>query len=422
MSTGPTGRFAHFLHKFQLYLTNNVEFTEKEKKEIYFRRISYFAFLFVVVVGLPVWWITTTPYRASLPYFQVDFTSDLEKRLLQFSPNKTENDEDNNVWNNLQLHSLYNIHLVFIHPQPEKFVNLSKNVLSKIDLFTKKILAVNGGVEINLSSEHLWDFSLKKIISKNKKLTDQQISAKLATALDRYILQPLGPEPLLKIAIFFENEKYAKSGENGKEEPTIRSVDDEGTLSTGLAIASWGGVCFHQNEADETILLNSIMGIIFKQLSIPPINNSNLIETLKQHQKRLTIYNLLQTLNSLNALNELASKIEDLVISDEVAGYAASAKFYFLKSYKQLAQNEEEIDFKSASKARYFAELANTHHSLLELLNFPSDQKYGVYVPLFFPLLVPLLQPLFLFCLFVFVQFKDYLRERREKKNIKKLE
>jgi len=46
------------------------------------------------------------------------------------------------------------------------------------------------------------------------------------------------------------------------------------------------------------------MGIIFKQLSIPPVNNSNLIETLKQHQKRLTIYNLLQTLNSLNALNE----------------------------------------------------------------------------------------------------------------------
>ena len=67
--------------------------------------------------------------------------------MLQFSPNKIENEEDNNVWNNLQLNSLYNVHLVFIHPQPEKFVNLSKNVLNKIDLFTKKILAVNGGVE-----------------------------------------------------------------------------------------------------------------------------------------------------------------------------------------------------------------------------------------------------------------------------------
>jgi len=69
---------------------------------------------------------------------------------------------------------------------------------------------------------------LKKIISKNKKLTDQQLSSKLGTALDRYILQPLGPEPLLKIAIFFENEKQAKGGENGKEAPTIKMVDDEG--------------------------------------------------------------------------------------------------------------------------------------------------------------------------------------------------
>lgn len=283
-----------------------------------------------------------------------------------------------------------------------------------------RILSVNGGVEINLSSEHLFDFSLKEIIYQHKKSNGQQLSATLATALDRFILQPLGPEPLLKIAIFFENEKQANEKGNDKEETTIKIVDEEGIYSNGLAIASWGGVCFHEFEADESILLNSIMGILFKQLSIPPINNSNLIETLQKHRKRLTIYNLLQTMNSLNALNELASKIEDLVISDEVASYAAKAKFYFLESYKQLAENGE-IDSKSASKARHFSELANTHHSLLELLNFPSDQKYGVYVPLFLPLLVPILQPLFMFCLFLLSQFKFYLQKRREEKN-KKLE
>lgn len=35
------------------------------------------------------------------------------------------------------------------------------------------------------------------------------------------------------------------------------------------------------------------------------------------------------------------------------------------------------LDSESAADARRWASLAIGHHSLLELLNFPSDQKYG---------------------------------------------
>ncbi|KAF7636577.1 hypothetical protein Mgra_00003971 [Meloidogyne graminicola] len=421
-------RITEFNHQFQFYLANNVEFTEKEKEELFFRRISYLAFLFfIIVIGVPVWWVTTTPYRATLPSLETDYIVDLEKRLLQFSQNKNETNEDNNVWNNLQLNSLYNVHLVFIHPltkTTETFINLSKIVKNKIASFNNKILTKNAGVEINLSSENLWDFSLKQLLKLNKNNNNQliinlstpngqQLSSSLATALDRFILQPLGTEPLLKIAIFFE-------GEGNNKEPIIKIVDENEKYSTSIAIASWGGICVHNFEANESILLNSIMGILFKQLSIPLTTNENLINSMEKHRKRLTLYNLLQTLNSLNALHELASKIEDLVISDEVANYAFNAKFYFLKSYRLLIENNQ-IDVNSASKARHFAELANTHHSLLELLNFPSDQKYGIYVPLFLPLLVPLIQPLFLFVTFTLTKLKDYLKSRRMEKN-KKLE
>ena len=71
-------------------------------------------------------------------------------------------------------------------------------------------------------------------------------------------------------------------------------------------------------------------------------------------------------------------------------------------------------DSKSAAQAFRLAERANGHPSLLELLNFPSDQKYGIYVPLFLPLLVPLLQPLALFVLYLMAKFKDARKKRRE--------
>jgi hypothetical protein len=52
----------------------------------------------------------------------------------------------------------------------------------------------------------------------------------------------------------------------------------------------------------------------------------------------------------------------------------------------------------------------------LELLNFPADQKYGIYVPLFLPILAPIFQPLTLFFLFLVAKFKEWKNKRKEGK------
>ena len=53
------------------------------------------------------------------------------------------------------------------------------------------------------------------------------------------------------------------------------------------------------------------------------------------------------------------------------------------------------------ARARIGVETANKHPSMLELLNFPSDQKYGIYLPLFLPLFLPILQPLLHMIVFI---------------------
>lgn len=46
---------------------------EYEKVELPYRRISFYAYLFVLVfIGIPIWWYTTTPYRAVLDNFDAE--------------------------------------------------------------------------------------------------------------------------------------------------------------------------------------------------------------------------------------------------------------------------------------------------------------------------------------------------------------
>ena len=54
-------------------MKSNEEETEKEKKEVREGAWAAAGFAVVlVVVGLPVWWHTTTVYRAALPCNQID--------------------------------------------------------------------------------------------------------------------------------------------------------------------------------------------------------------------------------------------------------------------------------------------------------------------------------------------------------------
>lgn len=54
------------------------------------------------------------------------------------------------------------------------------------------------------------------------------------------------------------------------------------------------------------------------------------------HKIQLTVENLNQTIHFINSLHDLASKIEDLVISEEVAKLAYNAYDNFFLSYNSL--------------------------------------------------------------------------------------
>uniref|UniRef100_A0A914GTV3 Uncharacterized protein n=1 Tax=Globodera rostochiensis TaxID=31243 RepID=A0A914GTV3_GLORO len=342
-----------FSWQFQNYLCGEVKLSGSERAELRWRRIAFLSFAFVIfAVGLPVWWLTTTPYRAALSVLGAEYELALEKNFSSFFPSSAASAESGgDVWDVLRPQSDY----------------------SEI------------GVEVLISAEHLWDFSLSDFVSDRRKespaivdidSSDQQMPASLCSELDRLMgSAPLNRESLLKLAVFwppFDDAMDIRLTHNGES-------------TVGLAIASWGGLFIPPQFADDenavsAALLNALLAVLQFQFSM-------FKETLLQHKRRLVVENLMQTLRTLNALHKLSENIDDLVIPDEVARLSADSKVLFLKAFNDLADRNH-FDSESAAEARRLAERANTDPSLLELLNFPSEQKYGVYVPLFLPLLL----------------------------------
>lgn len=124
-----------------------------------------------------------------------------------------------------------------------------------------------------------------------------------------------------------------------------------------MNIASWGGFISIPNNLEKIdksfsqissaifSILRIQLGILAseqknfdKQKSILSLTKKFELEVVK-HQLDHTIYHLKKTVYFINSLHDLKAKIEDLVISVEVAKMAWQAHSEFYKSYNTLVKN-----------------------------------------------------------------------------------
>ncbi|KAI1732711.1 phosphatidylinositol-glycan biosynthesis class S protein [Ditylenchus destructor] len=416
-----------FSEDFQNYLADGAVLQEDEKEELRWRRLSYWMyFFFIIVVGVPIWHLTTTPYRASLPHFEDHFREHLKDIFspssAEFSSKDIHGSKPGDVWNQMALFPAYNVHFVFVHDVPsyestedysgKKEIDETQKSTAELLNNVRKFAGIfHDNLQLNISAEHFWDFSLTDFLlnhlsdkeekSKYLHLSDKsgkprenvliinnaQVPA-LTTEIDRLSTPPIGSEPLVKVVVFYSDK-------------TVQFFDNEMPVH-GLTVASWGGfVCVSRDTRTNTnmnSMSQEVFAILRIQLGIDKASKSGskfgssffanshksvnkVQEDVMQHKLALTMENLLLTAHFINSLHDLKDKLEDLVISEEVAQLARASYENFFVSYKALTE-EKRIDAPSSSSARIMAERAVTHPSLLEFLNFPSDQKYGIYVPL----------------------------------------
>lgn len=135
------------------------------------------------------------------------------------------------------------------------------------------------------------------------------------------------------------------------------------------------------------------------ELEVPIASSS--MESLNQVAPRLwekdmylrngAIHLIASASSTLQSLIKLLDDIKNIVIGDHVGVEIHKAYENVVKAKQHLKQNDIHGAVKFAREAFIAAEKAFNDPSLLELLYFPEEQKYAIYIPLYLPIIIPVI-------------------------------
>lgn len=108
--------------------------------------------------------------------------------------------------------------------------------------------------------------------------------------------------------------------------------------------------------------------------------------------------------STLQSLIKLLDDIKNIVIAEHVGHEISQAYENVVIAKKFLSSNDIDNAVKHARTAFIAAEKAFNDPSLLELLYFPEEQKYAIYIPLYLPIMIPVI--------FSFNSIKKYFKKK----------
>lgn len=147
----------------------------------------------------------------------------MERKLL-LEVNRSLN---NDVWSQMTLNSNYNVHLIFVHDSDlknEENFDINRKYLI-FESIRKFVNIFNESIEVELSAEHFFDFSLTQFLeqhsrngkvkdlpeiedltSKNLLKIDNSIASSLTAEIDRFSTPLISSDVLIKIVLFLPSK------------------------------------------------------------------------------------------------------------------------------------------------------------------------------------------------------------------------
>lgn len=190
--------------------------------------------------------------------------------------------------------------------------------------------------------------------------------------------------------------------------------DSQGEKVTSNAFLSprWGGVMIYNPTGQESVVkvdMHKVMEVFVSQIRLL-LNMDGQFSTdvelaptgvavptkweLSAWLRIRTVENLAASTLTLQSLAQLLGEISNIVINDEIGKEVESAVASIREVHRLLLLGDLAAAFKASRSAIHHSELAFFHPSLLELLYFPEDQKFAIYIPLFLPISVPIITSL----------------------------
>jgi phosphatidylinositol glycan class S len=325
-----------------------------EKFYLFINRFIYsFLFLFI---GLPLWYSTTSTYRASLPYSRISTLALKSSDIIQ--TNLT----------SFQTASSYEISFYLIN-------NNDKNYHLNQTKYEEIISSTIVPYLINIYSKFI-DFDIStEIISNTQGILPSETIHNLEKKQIPFFLNKL--EYLLHRSTKHYREKIFFILFIPDEKQTPLTIDNN--QDNSIIVPKWGSVIFANSNDDLNIIMKQFLNHFNQLLGI---------NTFEQWIYLRTIENYNNGRQTLLTLSQLLLSIPNIVIDDIIA-----KKIH--NSLDLLEKCQENNQHNHCQQGRLLADQVFFDPSLLKLLYFPDDQKFAIYVPLYLPMGAPLAWTLF---------------------------
>uniref|UniRef100_H2YV43 GPI transamidase component PIG-S n=1 Tax=Ciona savignyi TaxID=51511 RepID=H2YV43_CIOSA len=374
-----------------------------------------------LLVGIPIWWKTTEVYRAELPFdeiSQLNQDPSLKNRvILAQAPLKEEDfDEFSKVLTETIKHTImiqpsseFELLFSLVCPDAGKMNWDVENAISEfINPILEELLPI---FKFQVSSQvlYLTKLPVRPKIQKNATsnevvyyyLQDNQLSH-VINGIESRLGSHQSTFPTLNFVLYMADKKHSPL--------YIKKPNGEISKSNNFLVPRWGGMTIYNpgNKLDLNLVmptfLSNLRTLVGVQNTAPKLDTRVLFEDVGypgitdwevDYLSRLrAVENIATATHTLGSLEKLLNQIRNMVINDDVASSVYQSVKSIIAAKEAISNGDLSKSLSESRDAFVASETAFFHPSLLELLYFPEDQKFAIYIPLFLPMSLPIVASL----------------------------
>lgn len=316
----------------------------------------------------------------------------------------------------------YQLSFTLLNPDPSQ-LEASWNIRDATEKILTPFLehpgiSLLGNFTVNSQEFHYTDTKFKpKKTGKNFHIPLSQLPP-MISSVESKLASHVSQFPSLNFLVYVPKRTESPLFIRQEEEEEERSYTDN------FLVPQWGGViiCNLGSESGDVeaespggrairvnVPMEKLMPVFVKQLhmllGVPetPISKDSGKLLFSPGRHRITDWRVDQlllakliesasmTTTSLVSLVQLLDKVKNMVISDHIQREVEYSLHSIQQCYSKASSGHLRDAYDFSKQAMKSAEIAFFDPSILELLYFPDDQKFAIYIPLFLPISVPIL-------------------------------
>jgi len=307
----------------------------------------------------------------------------------------------------------YDVTFTLFNPQPD-MLRAKWNIVGAIEKYLGSIVATfSDFAQLNVKSQFLHYVGLGVLpkrdpVAQCSVLPFDQLPH-IINPIEAYLGSHVSNNPNINFIVYIPT----------RDQSPLKIYDESGKPSTTNALFSprWGGLFVYNVDTPSSldnitlpitteVNMKDVMSVFAVQLRLLLGINSAVSSgdvTMQSSGRKVVsdweldswlrercIENLATSSSTLRSLTELLDRIQNLVINDDIGNQVKNALRHLRESREHLEKAQLKSAFISSREALKASEKAFFDPSLLELLYFPEDQKFAIYIPLFLPIGIPI--------------------------------